>query len=308
MVSERTIEANQQNSKKSTGPRSPGGKDRARFNALKSGLFTRQLVIESLGEEQRDFDSFRAQIWESLQPKNAISSLLTEDIVALAWRLQRVNRCEAAEIRRQRDTAKGRLLVEKLAELESLKSRFLREWSTLWVPEAQVGGSLAVFARIEETRKELERTSLGIRFLRGLIESIQREVEEKGVLSSRSESTLLVLCSVSEEAEKSYTRFNLIAKDETEKMKIDPSADKARFESNRDLFSQTLKAKIEFMRVAEQELHQLETAEEASHLATLAMPPAERSEQIFRAEAALSRRLFQTMHLALAMKGLDLAK
>jgi hypothetical protein len=169
-------------------------------------------------------------------------------------------------------------------------------------------GANALVASIGETRKELKRTSPKIRSLGGLLAGIQIEVEQKGVLSPKYESMLHRLYRVSEEIERGHTDFNLIAKEEVEKMKIDPSGDKTRFESNRDLMSQTLKAKIEFMRVAEQELHQLETAEETSHLATLAMPPAERSEQIFRAEAALSRRLFQTMHLALTMKGLDLAK
>jgi hypothetical protein len=53
-------------------------------------------------------------------------------------------------------------------------------------------------------------------------------------------------------------------------------------------------------------LQKLESIEESAYLFSLVMPPAESSERIHRAEAALERRLFKTLDRLLAIQGVEL--
>jgi hypothetical protein len=57
MATEAQIEANRANAQKSTGPRTPEGKETAAPNALKHGLFARETVIR--GEKEEEFEEYR---------------------------------------------------------------------------------------------------------------------------------------------------------------------------------------------------------------------------------------------------------
>ena len=86
------INANRQNAKKSTGPRSTEGKAVVAKNAVKHGLFASQTLIK--GENQEDFDLFREQLLAELAPAGAIESMLAERAVSLSWRLKRIVRIQ----------------------------------------------------------------------------------------------------------------------------------------------------------------------------------------------------------------------
>jgi len=47
MTSERQVEANRQNAKKSTGPRTPAGKAVVALNGMKHGLLSRESLVKS---------------------------------------------------------------------------------------------------------------------------------------------------------------------------------------------------------------------------------------------------------------------
>jgi hypothetical protein len=87
MSTEAQIIANRRNALKSTGPRTPQGKAIVSQNALKHGFSTRQAVICS--EKQADFDLYRDQLLEELNPQSPMESILAERIVTLSWRLKR---------------------------------------------------------------------------------------------------------------------------------------------------------------------------------------------------------------------------
>jgi hypothetical protein len=57
MSSDEKDRANRKNSQRSTGPTSPEGKAWSRQNALKSGIFSKTLVVASAKERQEDFDA-----------------------------------------------------------------------------------------------------------------------------------------------------------------------------------------------------------------------------------------------------------
>jgi hypothetical protein len=92
MANETQIRANQENAKRSTGPRSPEGKQRVALNALKHGLTGKQVVLYNENPE---------------------------DFVADAWRLRRVPLLEAAMhacIKEDRDLIHVRRKLEELRE------------------------------------------------------------------------------------------------------------------------------------------------------------------------------------------------
>ena len=46
MTSRKKIRASRRNAKKSTGPKTPEGKDKVRFNAIQHGLYSSTLVLD----------------------------------------------------------------------------------------------------------------------------------------------------------------------------------------------------------------------------------------------------------------------
>ncbi len=96
MATEAQIEANRANAQKSTGPRTPEGKEKASQNALKHGLLTRQVVVP--GEDPQEFACHRAQMLAEMAPTGPMESLLAERIVGLSWRLLRAERLQTAAV------------------------------------------------------------------------------------------------------------------------------------------------------------------------------------------------------------------
>ena len=93
MTTRRQLEANQRNAAKSTGPRTDEGKQASRLNAIKHGLLADTVFVPSL-DDRDEWERFRADLLESLQPDSALEDLLAERVVGTAWRLARVARYE----------------------------------------------------------------------------------------------------------------------------------------------------------------------------------------------------------------------
>ncbi|MCX6704585.1 MAG: hypothetical protein NTZ07_04055 [Candidatus Woesebacteria bacterium] len=90
MTTQAQILANRRNAQKSTGPRTNEGKAAISQNAVKHGLLAERDVISS--ESQADFDLYREQLLDELNPVSPMESMLAERIVTLSWRLKRVCR------------------------------------------------------------------------------------------------------------------------------------------------------------------------------------------------------------------------
>jgi hypothetical protein len=90
MSTESQILANRLNAQKSTGPRTTQGKAVASQNSVKHGLLAEQDVISS--ESEADFDLYRQQLLDELNPVSPMESMLAERIVTLSWRLKRAGR------------------------------------------------------------------------------------------------------------------------------------------------------------------------------------------------------------------------
>jgi hypothetical protein len=93
MVTQARIDANRQNAKKSTGPRTPSGKAIASMNAVKHGLSSRKPLIP--GEDEAEFAQFTSEWVHQLRPFGPRERLAAEQAIMAAWRLRRVPQIEA---------------------------------------------------------------------------------------------------------------------------------------------------------------------------------------------------------------------
>lgn len=93
MPSEAKINANRANAQKSTGPRTPEGKENSSRNATRHGLTGKFLITPT--EDAAGYDTLLDDLMQAYQPANAAESLLVEEIAQSFWRLQRARRIEA---------------------------------------------------------------------------------------------------------------------------------------------------------------------------------------------------------------------
>jgi hypothetical protein len=95
-VTQEKAAANRRNAQRSTGPRTPRGKRISSFNASKSGLFAKQLVIpECDGQDaQTALDELLSNLRQDFQPVGVMENWLVENIAGSIWRLRRAGRAE----------------------------------------------------------------------------------------------------------------------------------------------------------------------------------------------------------------------
>jgi len=99
-ISDKQLVANRRNARHSTGPRTPEGKERAKFNALKHGLLARSVVVPTHDgpENRKQFERLLTQLRDKLNPDGILEEMLVEKIAVAYWRLRRALRAEAGEI------------------------------------------------------------------------------------------------------------------------------------------------------------------------------------------------------------------
>ncbi len=110
MATDAQIQANRENAKKSTGPRTPEGKARVSKNALKHGLLAQDSVIP--GEDPAEFDRHLTTYQDTYLPRNCVEKEIVRQIADAAWRMRRLSRIEAAHI--TADIERTRVYQEKV--------------------------------------------------------------------------------------------------------------------------------------------------------------------------------------------------
>src|SRR5687767_3677299 len=88
-ISDRKRAANQANAQKSTGPKTPEGKERSSKNATTHGLYAATLLLPT--ESERRYHALRHMLLDSMNPQDATELFFAEQVVTAAWRLNRVN-------------------------------------------------------------------------------------------------------------------------------------------------------------------------------------------------------------------------
>jgi len=105
MVSEKQKQANVQNAQLSTGPVTPAGKEIAARNAIKHGIFAKDLVINAGDgrEDELEYHDLLAELKKDLAPVGRMEMIFVEKIAVNYWRLLRLVRYETGEIRGRLD-------------------------------------------------------------------------------------------------------------------------------------------------------------------------------------------------------------
>lgn len=120
MATEKQIKANQANSKKSTGAKTPEGKAVVADNALKHGLFSSRLILA--GESLEEYHQLLDDLITSLMPHGAYEHMLVEKVAVAVWRQLRLTRAESAAIELDRR-------ADRAAIWESVKQAMGMKWT-----------------------------------------------------------------------------------------------------------------------------------------------------------------------------------
>ena len=99
MTSPAQMKSNAENAKKSTGPRTAAGKERARTNAIKHGMTARVVLLPE--ENVREFKLRMIGIFEDLRPKSRLESALAERVACSFVRAERASRAQSARLCRK---------------------------------------------------------------------------------------------------------------------------------------------------------------------------------------------------------------
>ena len=81
------INANRENAKKSTGPKTVSGKFRSCRNGLKHGLDSRKHLI--IGEDVKEFQEMKESYIKMLEPSNILEVEDCMQIIAMSWKIRR---------------------------------------------------------------------------------------------------------------------------------------------------------------------------------------------------------------------------
>lgn len=100
MSTDKQILANQANALLSTGPITAEGKAIIASNAIKHGIFTKDLIVSSsMGQEnEAEYEEVLSNLISCLAPRNQMENLLVEKIAIDFWRLRRTIRFETGSI------------------------------------------------------------------------------------------------------------------------------------------------------------------------------------------------------------------
>jgi len=87
-INSRRAAINRKNSRHSTGPRTPEGKQRASLNALRHGLTGHTIVLPT--EDLAAYQQHCRRYLDDLQPQSILEQQLVQTISETAWRLNRI--------------------------------------------------------------------------------------------------------------------------------------------------------------------------------------------------------------------------
>jgi len=94
-VSQRQLEANRQNAKLG-GVKTEEGKAISKYNSIKHGLLSKEVLLE--GEDERLLIELGKKLQAEQKPKTELELLLVDRIVANFWRLKRALGMEQGEV------------------------------------------------------------------------------------------------------------------------------------------------------------------------------------------------------------------
>ena len=144
MASKKQIQANRRNALKSTGPKTPEGKDTARLNATKHGLLSQVDLLP--GEDEEALKELGERLMAELQPVGEMEGLLVERIIDAVWRLRRASRVEAG------------IFAYELSEFRAIRSDSDIDTAMLGLSFIRDANTANAFSKLSRYETTLERS------------------------------------------------------------------------------------------------------------------------------------------------------
>ncbi len=279
-VSKKKIEANRRNARKSTGPKTPEGKGRVKWNALKHGLLSKEVVIAvGDGRESRSaYEALLRQLRADLEPQGTLEEMLIEKMAILYWRQRRVLRCENGEIRQALATIRWR-------------DHSAREENAFAVMRMGFSGA--------ERRRRLEKNSLGLEWLIGCLEDVRQEVETVGPLSDEARVDLVAYFGDPEDSDlvRQCDAYTAMARKGQTTPARTPGQDgdmPSPAQCKKTLLD-LIDAELEQLNDRKAAVERSEALQLEAQVATLALPDREGTENILRYETTFERQLYRAI-------------
>jgi hypothetical protein len=185
MATARQIAANQANSLRSTGPRSPQGKAASRANSLKHGLSGRGVVLP---HQEADLVDERFVAWcGTLRPRDDFGAWLVETIAVESVRVDRCRLHEVAMRLRMADRAEDFWDIDRKLAAAQLAAKLPKSPETI------------IF--------ELEHTLQGVELLIGRWEALGKTLAMTGTWNDQQRSEALDLLGVRRDRREGWTEL-----------------------------------------------------------------------------------------------------
>ena len=316
-ISERKIQANRNNSRRSTGPRTERGKRAASRNAVKYGFFAREVVITdgNGAESVEEFRELGQTLWEHYLPVGIVEQFLVEKILSCCWRGARVLRCENGEIRKQTDSFAMEQIHRNSDKVNRALTLAMTETSP-YRPRNPTDQKMSTMERLSATQaaqRDLQEHASGLFYLRELLEMAKSEIVSNGHLSKKVatkiylaynlQNLLLVIAASALEAPSAKKTE---PEPSTKKAEPAPSTTKAEPAPSTDVRNkQTDNDRAVFLALIDHELAVISAREECveereereldAESRRLSLPPADVIDKLDRHEAHLERQLYRAM-------------
>src|SRR5262249_22768817 len=112
MISAARLEANRENAKHSTGPKSKGGKSHSSQNARQHDIISQEKLLAS--RDQKRLRRLREGLFKELRPSGVLERLCVNEFALTTFRRARIGRWESALITKNVRRAQGELEIEDL--------------------------------------------------------------------------------------------------------------------------------------------------------------------------------------------------
>src|SRR5947208_1795797 len=198
MATTAQIFANQENSKRSTGPRTPEGKAASSHNATADGFFAADPVLPS--EDRNHFNGLLEGYKSDFEPTTAHEEFLVSQMAGARWKLDRVERIEVAiftaldnqgdpatadarmaEALLEKDFARGLARLERARTiLERTYHRSIRELRATRKEQNEANSTQTAEKKFEKLLKKMHEAPLPDALLEVLAEARRSYMAKKG--------------------------------------------------------------------------------------------------------------------------------
>lgn len=124
MTSHKKILVNQENSARSTGPKTTVGKEQSRRNATKHGIFTRELLVSD--KDKPEFETLRSSLCDQLRPASAMQQIGFDKIVSSCWRHKLATRLEMKRLEAHLESKEDQSLQKSFGDAPA--QNILAKW------------------------------------------------------------------------------------------------------------------------------------------------------------------------------------